>query len=384
VNGGLLLDNLVLLAKRFVVLPKWAAEALALFTLHTYAFKLRDVSTYIGIESPEKQCGKTTLLTVLYELANRSVAAANISPPAFFRVIEDLSPTLLIDEGDTFLNGNDQLRGILNSGYTRKTAFVLRATASGPASNGEKESENAIAKGGVTRFSCWCPKVIATIGRLPDTLADRCILIRIQRKTASEECERLRDVGAATLKRQCARFVLDNSQAIAAATPHLPTALSDRAADIWEPLLALADLAGGHWPETARQAAVGLSVSAQQSNPIGSLLLDIFLVFSAGKVERMLTRDLIESLNLFGDRPWLEITNGKGITDRELSQQLRPYGIKPKNLRTGETVAKGYILADCADVFRRYIPKSELEALIPPPESSSSSPSSDEHLTPDL
>jgi len=272
----------------------------------------------------------------------------------------------LIDEGDTFLNGNDQLRGILNSGYTRKTAFVLRATASGPASNGEKESENAIAKGGVTRYSCWCPKVIATIGRLPDTLADRCILIRIQRKTASEECERLRDVGAATLRRQCARFVLDNSLAIAAETPHLPTALSDRAADIWEPLLALADLAGSHWPETARQAAVGLSVSAQQSNPIGSLLLDIFLVFSAGKAERMFTRDLVQSLNGFSDRPWMEITNGKGITDRELSQQLRPYGIKPKALRIGELVLKAYILADCVDVFRRYIPKSEFEALIPP------------------
>src|SRR6266404_1927681 len=373
VNGGLLLDTLAQRVKRFVVLPKWAAEALALFTLHTYAFKLRDVSTYIGIESPEKQCGKTTLLTVLYELANRAVAAANISPPAFFRVIEDLSPTLLIDEGDTFLNGNDQLRGILNSGYTRKTAFVLRATGSGPASNGDKESEKAIAKGGVTRFSCWCPKVIATIGRLPDTLADRCILIRIQRKTANEECERLRDVGAATLKRQCARFVLDNSQATAAARPQLPTALSDRAADIWEPLLALADLAGGHWPDTARQAAVGLSVSAQQSNPIGSLLLDILMVFNTRKAKRMFTRDLVESLNRFGDRPWLEITNGKGITDRELSQQLRPDGIKPKALRIGELVLKGYILADCVDVFRRYIPKSEFEALIPPPESSSSS-----------
>src|SRR5436190_6575654 len=231
VDGNLLLSEIVQVLRLIVVLPKWAAEALALWVLHTYAFKLRDVSTYIGIESPEKQCGKTTLLTVLYELANRAVAAANISPPAFFRVIEDLAPTLLIDEGDTFLNGNDQLRGILNSGYTRKTAFVLRATVSGPASNSEKESENAIAKGSVTRYSCWCPKVIATIGRLPDTLADRCILIRIQRKTANEECERLRDVGAATLRSQCARFVLDNSQAIAAARPHLPTALSDRAAD---------------------------------------------------------------------------------------------------------------------------------------------------------
>src|SRR3989475_7544378 len=127
VNGKVLLDTLVQILRRFVVLPKWAAETLALWILHTFAFQLRDVTTYIGIESPEKRCGKTTLLGLLNELANRAVASSNISPPAFFRVIEDLSPTLLIDEVDTFLAGNDQLKGILNAGYRRDTAFVFRA-----------------------------------------------------------------------------------------------------------------------------------------------------------------------------------------------------------------------------------------------------------------
>ena len=126
VDGGVLLDELAQVMRRFVVLPKHAAEALALWTLHTYAFHLRDVSAYLGIESPEKRCGKTTLLSVLSELAHRAVAAANISSSAVFRVIEEMQPTLLIDEADTFLQGNDELRGILNSGYTRKTAFVVR------------------------------------------------------------------------------------------------------------------------------------------------------------------------------------------------------------------------------------------------------------------
>src|SRR5438874_2310465 len=126
VDGGALLDGLRQEASRFVVLPAWGKEALALFTLHTYAYELRDVSTYLGIESPQKQCGKTTLLTVLSELVNRPVVSSNVSPPALFRVIEELRPTLLIDEADTFLKGNDEFRGILNSGYSRKTAFVLR------------------------------------------------------------------------------------------------------------------------------------------------------------------------------------------------------------------------------------------------------------------
>src|SRR4051794_19892063 len=103
VDGNLLLDLSTSILGRFAVLPQWAPEALALFNLHTYAFHLRDVSTYVGIESPEKQCGKTTLLAVLGKLVNQPVMAANISSPAFFRVIQELQPTLLIDEADTFL-----------------------------------------------------------------------------------------------------------------------------------------------------------------------------------------------------------------------------------------------------------------------------------------
>jgi hypothetical protein len=126
VDGRALLDELAQLLRRFVVLPPTADTTLALWIVHTYAFHLRDVSTYVGVESPEKRCGKTTLLSVLNELVNRPVVASNISSPAFFRVIEETRPTLLIDEADTLLQGNDELRGILNSGYSRKAAFVVR------------------------------------------------------------------------------------------------------------------------------------------------------------------------------------------------------------------------------------------------------------------
>ena len=112
VEGHVLLDHLARTLRRFAVLPQWAPETLALWVLHTYAFELRDVTAYLGIESPEKRCGKTTLLGVLNELVNRPIAAANISSPAFFRVIEEARPTLLIDEADTLLAGNDELRGI--------------------------------------------------------------------------------------------------------------------------------------------------------------------------------------------------------------------------------------------------------------------------------
>jgi hypothetical protein len=371
-DGKLLLDDLATLLKRFIILPKWAAETFALWIIHTYAFKLRDVTTYIGVESPEKQCGKTTLLTVLSELVNRAVASSNVSPPAFFRVIEDLSPTLLIDEADTFLQGNEPLKGILNAGYKRKTAHVLRVGSAGPAANGGQPLGNGNGSGSgssksenaVMSFSCWCPKVISQIGRLPDTLADRCIIIRMQRKAPNEQCARLRDLDATSIKRQCARFVLDHQANIANAQPELPSSLSDRAAEIWEPLLALADLAGGHWPDLARQAAVHLSASAQHSNPLASLLLDILLLFIEDGSDRLLSRDLVDSLNLRLYRPWAETLRGRELTEIQLAYQLRGYGVRPRTMRKGNIRAKGYFKEDLNEVFRRYIPKAELQSLI--------------------
>ncbi len=471
-SGQALLDALTSVLARFVVLPKHAAEALALWIVHTYAFELRDVSVYIGIESPEKRCGKTTLLTVLSELAHNAIAATNISPSAFFHVIEKDRPTLLIDEADTFLNANEPLRGILNAGYKKKTAYVLRTAptpkqdsdndhelsacaaasplpeAAGEASVNNKswqgkgkgqllnsktpkllnlahQSKNPLIhqSNSTVRYSTWCPKAIATIDRLPDTLADRCIIIRMQRKLEGEQCDRLRNLDAdplpsssglpsgaaasgqavsplpvaaggasvknkswkgkgeghpsshesinptiqqsrvAALRHLCAQFVREHSAEIAHATPALPSDLSDRAVEIWEPLVVIADLAGGEWPQRARQAAVHLAAGAQQTNPTGCLLLDIFVSFFLAKADRLLTRDLLESLDAMGDRPWKEMRQGNAITDRWLAQQLRPYGIKARTFRVGDIVSRGYVREDFRETFKRYIPKAELQAL---------------------
>jgi len=436
VDGRELLDELADVLTRFVVLPRHAAQTLALWVVHTYAFELRDVATYIGIESPEKRCGKTTLLAVLSELVCRPVVAANISSPAFFRVIEELRPTLLIDEADTFLQGNEELRGILNSGYARSTAFVVRV-ANESSTGGNREEElltegnegneggNALAsiitnhklqitkpEGGsrLASFSCWCPKVMAAIGRLPDTLADRCIVIRMQRKSVGESCERLRLLEAEVLRRKCARFVADHREVIAMARPQVPEELNDRAADIWEPLLVLADLADKRvnhqeqtrtsnvqlptsnvergelqneanaddsrksnienvkgWAVLAREAAVCLTGIAQENNPIGSLLMDILYCFSVGKAERLFSRTLAQQLNYFSNRPWNEMTRTKtkdalqGVTEVWLARVLRPYGVRPSTTRIGEAVAKGYSMEDFEPVFQRYIPMSEVD-----------------------
>ena len=387
VEGKVLLDELAAVFRNYVVLPKFAPEALSLFTVHTHAFDLRDVAAYLGVESPVKRCGKSTLLAVLGALVNRPVISSNISPPAFFRVIEEARPTLLIDEADTLLKGNDELRGILNSGYTRSTAFVVRvanqgaqsAEVTGSRGSGPGDSDRLIASesgpatGGLAVYSSWCPKVMAAIGHLPDTLSDRCIVIRMHRKTVRERCERMRNLRliAGGLKSRCARFVLDQGDNIAAACPAIPDELNDRAADVWEPLLAIADIAGGDWPARARLAATGLAESTSESSPIGSLFLDIFAQYASQKIDRVFTRELVEWLNGFPNHAWAELSKGKPIDELWLSRQLRPYRIRPKPIRIGENVSRGYLQEDFMDCFRRYISRAEFNALsaeMQPPE----------------
>jgi len=367
VDGQLLLEELAGILARYVVLPPNGAEALALWSLHTYAFHLRDVTTYLAIESPEKRCGKTTLLSVLQQLVHRPISASNISSPALYRVIEEARPTLLIDEADTLLSGNDELRGILNAGYTRSTAFVVRVGHSRAARKEGEGSEAEVERPGtpqLLRFSCWCPKAIAAIGSLPETLADRSIALRMRRKGPGEELERLRRLDATILRRCCARFVLDHAEEIATGQPEIPPALHDRAADIWEPLLLLADLAGGPWPGKARNAALGLTGSAIQHPPIRALLVDVIAAFYELEKPRLFSRDIVGWLNSLGDRPWCELKDSQVVNDRWLARQLRPYGILPKTLWINGESARGYAKDEFMDVFRRYVPKLERAPLL--------------------
>ena len=344
-----------------------------------------------------------------------------------FRAIEEVQPTLLIDEADTFLEGRDELAGILNAGYRKDNSYVVRVANRGkprrnpptpdapggtsytsptpdtlggtsytsPISNTPPTSDPPhlthstdstqltlpslpsinppIHQSGLVRFSCWCPKVMAAIGRLPDTLADRCILITMQRKMPGEQCERLRELDATEFRQRCADFVKEHSDAIAKARPEIPSTLNDRAADIWEPLLAIADLAGGDWPELARQAAQRLSTQDDELTPIGYLLKDIRDLMLNSKVDRVLSRDIIRVLNPLHSRPWEDLRRGREINEWWLGRLLSGLGVRSKAMRIDDAVAKGYTLADIDAAFRRYVPNPDLHAAISSSSSSSSS-----------
>jgi putative DNA primase/helicase len=202
VDGAGLLDAISDVAASHLILPLGAAETIALWSLLAHAHDCFNISPILAAISPTSECGKTTLLTLLTGLVPR--------PAVMFRAIEKWAPTLLIDEADTFLAGNEELRGILNAGHNRAYAYVLRAV-------GEDYEPK--------QFRVWAPKAIAKIGRLPPTLHSRAIQIKLQRKRIDENVVALRADRLGhlePLRRQAARWIIDNSMSLKASEPEVP------------------------------------------------------------------------------------------------------------------------------------------------------------------
>jgi Protein of unknown function (DUF3631) len=339
-----LLDGIVGTFERYLFLPAHATTALALWTVHAYAFEAFFASPFLVITSPTKRCGKTLLLIVLGALVPRRMFAANITPAVLFRTIEKYAPTLLIDEADTFIRDNDELRGVLNSGHTRTTAVVIRAV-------GEHHDPRA--------FSTWCPKAIALIGKLPATLADRAIEIAMRRRTAAEMVHRLRqdriEAECASFRRQAVRWAADHVDALRDADPDVPANLHDRAADCWRPLLAIADAGGRAWSERAREAAVALSAADEDIS--STLLLDIQGIFADEHDPDVLgSTILVEKLIAMDDRPWAEWSHGRPLSTAKLARLLAGYGIHPAGtIRFGTKTMKGYRRCAFTDAWERYL-----------------------------
>lgn len=357
VDGATLLNELVDSVKRFLAMPNHAAAAVALWTVNSWVVVTHGhIAPILAVTSPEKRCGKSTLLDWLYRLVDKPLLAANITAAAVFRTVDACSPTLVIDEADSFLGeGSDELRGILNSGHARHTAFVIRCTGD--------DSEPR-------RFKTWGCKAIALIGKLEGrfgTLADRSIEIQLRRKLPSEKLMKLRHADAGhfvDMARRCARFALDNGARIGKARPDIPDTLHDRAADNWESLLAIADIAGGNWPRLARTVAEKLSGGAgagagAAGDSIGvQLLADLKRYFDSGNAATYPTEMLLGYLTSIDDAPWPTYAKGKPMTARNLARLLRPYGILPQTIRFPSGLAKGYTVADFADAFSRYLPSN--------------------------
>jgi hypothetical protein len=341
-SGIGLLDELVAVFSRYIILPKGGVEAAALWTFHAHAHDAASISPILAITSPEMRCGKTTMLEILQTLTPNAILTSNVTTPALFRLVDKYAPTLLIDEADTFLKNQEQMRGILNSGHRRSSATIVRI-------DGGREPRP---------FRTWSPKVIGCIGSLPDTLSDRSVVIRLQRKRREDVVERLQLKNLEhlwQLRSRIAWWARRHLAELRSADPEIPPGLHDRASDNWRPLFTIADAAGGPWPAKARIAAVQLS-SINEETPATALLADIRDVFTDANVERIESQKLVSTLVCKEERTWAEWRNGKPITANQIATILRPFGIHPKTIRFGHKIAKGYLLSDLVDAFERYAP----------------------------
>lgn len=350
-DGSGLLDELVSFVRTYVSLSEVQAVAVALWILHTHAFEAADTTPYLSIGSAEKGSGKTRLLETLELLVAKPWYTGRVTAAVLARKVHAEGPTLLLDESDAAFNGDETysegLRGMLNSGHRRggKTSVCV--------GQGANIS--------YTDFGTFAPKAIAGIGVLPDTVAHRSIRVEMKRKRPDEPIARFRHrdtvAAAEPLRTQAGEWASAHVEELTEARPEVPRELDDRAADGWEPLLAIADLLGGECPARARAAALELSGGeAREDDSIGvRLLADVRRVFDENG-DRITSAALIERLVADEDAPWGD-WRGKPITSRALARILKRFGIQSRSIRIDDgTTPKGFRREQFEDAWKRYLP----------------------------
>jgi hypothetical protein len=349
--GAPLLAELHAALRRYVVFPSpEAADAVTLWVAASHAQPAWEHAPRLAVVSPLKRCGKSRLLDIIAETCHAPLITVNATIAAVVRAIGQDPPTLLVDEADTLwgtrkqADNNEDLRGLLNAGHQRNRP-MLRWD---------------ITTRTLDRLDTFAMALLAAIGELPDTIMDRAVIVRMRRRGPGEHPAPYRTRRDAPplhqLRGRLAAWARTHLAELERATPQMP--LEDRAADTWEPLVAIADLAAGDWPARARAAATLLAADAAEQDTDSSLglrlLADLRAVFT--DQERMDSKTVLDRLCHLDESPWEDL-RGKRLDARVLATLLRPYAIKPKVIRLGDATPRGYERADFLDAWHRYLPQ---------------------------
>ena len=358
-----LLDDVRTFIGRFCAFPdEHCLNAVTLWAAHTHMVEFFYTTPRLALLSPEPSSGKTRVLDVLDLLVPEPMYSFGASPAAIFRRLADRQVTVLFDEVDTIWSSkgkndnNEDLRGLLNVGYKRG-AKVPRCV--GPNHQ-------------VVDFDVYSAVALAGIGELPDTIMTRSVIIKMRRRGPGEHVEQFRTrmhaPEGAILQGRLAGWASEVGEQAGAEIPEMPNGVEDRPAEVWESLLAVADAAGGPWPDIARKACVHLvEVAKDRKVSLGIRLLeDLRTLFSRANADKLSTAYLLEMLcsdhsGLADDAPWGEILHGSAINARKLASLLKPYGISSKKVRIDETTQQGYAKEDLYDAWQRYLSQDPAE-----------------------
>lgn len=351
------LDRVEAFYSRFIAYPSdHTRVAHVLWTAHTHVIDCFETTPRLAVMSAEKASGKTRLLEVTALFVPHARLSFSMSAAALVRIIaqghEDGNiPTILFDEIDNLFarseEGIAELRGALNSGYRRN------ATSSRCVNRGA----------GVEDFPCFAPLAVAGLKTLPDTLASRAIEIRMRRRAPDESVESFRlrihpkqsDPIEEVLHWWCRKHKVE----MAKFEPTLPEGITDRDADCWEPLLTIADFAGGDWSARARAAAKALTGITRDAGITAGVELLQHIKEAFGDRDKLWTITLINLLCERDESPWQDVFRGKALNDRGLADRLKPYGIKSKQVKIGIENHQGYYAAHFADAWNRYLPAGD-------------------------
>ncbi len=354
-DGATLFDDVHSFLGRFIAYPSPHTHvAHVLWIAHTHLMDVWESTPRCAFLSPEPGSGKTRAIEITETLVPRPVEAVNVSVAYLFRKVSDEGglPTILYDEIDTVFgsntkDNNEELRGLLNAGH-RRGAMTGRCVTRG----------NNIE---CVDFPAYCAVALAGLGDLPDTILSRSVIVKMRRRAPDEAVSpyrrRVHGPAGNDLRERLTVWADGVRDSLTDAWPDLPDIITDRDADVWEPLVAVADAAGGQWPEIARVAAVTLVTQSREGGE-GSLglrlLSDLRLVF--GSAEARATEWLLAELHKLDEAPWGDL-RGKPMDSRGLAWRLRKYDIKPKVIRVNPTTtARGYTREDLHDTWQRYLP----------------------------
>jgi type II secretory pathway pseudopilin PulG len=367
------LSEIIDVLRKYVAWPNDESMwAVALWIMHTYVTPAFDISGRLAILSRQPASGKTRVLELVQKMSVNPMSAVAITPSVLWRKIEASSPppTILLDEADGYWgrggssSAHRQLIAIINVGFQRN-ATVPRAV-------GQQD---------VVDFSVYAPVALAGLGNLPDTVMTRAVVIPMARRKKGVKIAPLREKSSrkemAKIRALLELWADKAFPALEIADPDMP--VEDRDADVWEALIAIADLASldeaGNpsapsavsgaaskpWAEMAREACIKLVELARGrvADPTIRLLADVQLVF--GEAENMLTKALLDALYRLPNAGWDVNT----LNSRTLARILRTYGAEPKDIRVdGDTarrwqikggVGKGYKREDLESAFARYL-----------------------------
>ena len=350
-----------------------ALVAVTLWAVHTHMVDAFHTTPRLVLSSPEVSSGKTRVLEVLDLLVPEPMFSLSASPAAIFRTLDVRLITLLVDEVDAIFSrrgkedANEDLRALLNAGYKRGARI--------PRCVGPKHE--------VHEFQVFCAAALAGLGDLPETIMSRSIIIRMRKRMAGEKVDPFRsrdqEKPGHALRDRLAAWACTVADRCGAAYPSMPEGIVDRPSEVWEPLLAVAEAAGGDWPERARAACIALcAVANDRRTTLGvRLLADLRIIFGKKPVDALHTRTILDCLHegkgfnpddeLDADAPWNDL-HGKPIGERGLATMLKKYDVRSIKVKVNNVSLQGYRREHLWDAWQRYLPPSHTLGEAEPPE----------------